>query len=86
VAQLGETVTAAAPDPGPPDPVLPGDAEPARSPLERVALAGIALLLAAVFGGLGVAAFLGGEVFLGVMGGIGALMTVWAAASNLRRG
>jgi hypothetical protein len=25
-------------------------------------------------------------VFLGVMGGIGALMTLWAAASNLRRG
>jgi hypothetical protein len=54
--------------------------------LERVALAGIALLVAALFGALGVAAFMGGEVFLGVMGGIGALMTVWAAASNLRRG
>jgi len=59
---------------------------PPRTRLERVALAGIALLVAAVFGGLGVAALAGGEVFLGVMGGIGALMTVWAAASNLRRG
>ena len=57
-----------------------------RTLLERLALAGIALLVAAVFGGIGVAAFAGGEVFLGVMGGIGALMTVWAAASNLRRG
>jgi hypothetical protein len=62
--------------------------EPAqpRTLLERLALAGIALVVAAVFGGIGVAAFAGGEVFLGVMGGIGALMTVWAAASNLRRG
>jgi len=57
-----------------------------RTPLERLALAGIALVVAAVFGGIGLAAFAGGEVFLGVMGGIGALMTVWAAASNLRRG
>ena len=57
-----------------------------RTPLERLALAAIALLVAAVFGGLGVAAFAGGEVFLGVMGGIGALMTVWAAWSNLRHG
>jgi len=54
--------------------------------LERVALAAIALVVAALFGGMGVAALAGGEVFLGVMGGIGALMTVWAAASNLRRG
>jgi len=64
----------------------PTGAPPPRTRLERVALAGIALLVAAVFGGLGVAALAGGEVFLGVMGGIGALMTVWAAASNLRRG
>jgi hypothetical protein len=62
-----------------------GPASP-RTPLERIALAGIALLVAALFGGIGVAALAGGEVFLGVMGGIGALMTIWAAASNLRRG
>ena len=64
----------------------PADPDPPRTLLERAALAGIALLVAAVFGGMGVAALAGGEVFLGVMGGIGALMTVWAAASNLRRG
>ena len=63
-----------------------GDPGPPRTLLERVALAGIALLVAGLFGGLGLAAFAGGVVFLGVMGGIGALMTVWAAASNLRRG
>ena len=57
-----------------------------RTLLERAALAGVALFVAVVFGGLGLAALAGGEVFLGVMGGIGALMTVWAAASNLRRG
>ena len=64
----------------------PRDTRPPRTPLERLALAGIAVLVAALFGGIGAAAFAGGEVFLGVMGGIGALMTVWAAASNLRRG
>jgi hypothetical protein len=64
----------------------PDGASPPRTPLERLALAAIALLVAVVFGGIGVAALAGGEVFLGVMGGIGALMTLWAAASNLRRG
>ena len=66
----------------------PDDATAARprTRLERLALAGIALVVAAVFGGMGLAALAGGEVFLGVMGGIGALMTIWAAASNLRRG
>ncbi len=62
------------------------DEAPARSLLERVALAGVALVVAAVFGGIGLAALSGGEVFLAVMGGIGALMTLWAAGSNLRRG
>jgi hypothetical protein len=57
-----------------------------RTALERLALAAIALVLALLFGGIGAAALAGGEVFLGVMGGIGALMTIWAAASNLRRG
>ena len=77
MAHLGERVTDQA-DAAPPP--------PPRTLLERLALAGIALVVAALFGGIGVAALAGGEVFLGVMGGIGALMTVWAAASNLRRG
>ena len=62
------------------------DPAPSRSLLERLALGAIAVLVAILFGGMGLAALAGGEVFLGVMGGIGALMTVWAAASNLRRG
>ena len=56
-----------------------------RSLVERLGLGLIALVIAMVFGGLAVAAFANGEVFIGVMAGIGALMTVWAAASSLRR-
>jgi len=77
VARLGERVTG-----GPENAAGP----PPRTLLERLALAGVALVVATLFGGIGVAALAGGEIFLGVMGGIGALMTLWAAASNLRRG
>lgn len=54
--------------------------------VERIGLALIAVAMAAVFGGLALAAWIGGEVFLGAMAAIGALMTVWAAVANLRRG
>ena len=57
-----------------------------RPLIERIGLGLIALVIAVVFGGLAVAAFANGEAFIGVMAGIGALMTVWAAASSLRRG
>ena len=57
-----------------------------RPLVERLGLAIIALVLAAVFSFVAVAAWTRGEVFLAVMAGIGALMTVWAAASTLRRG
>jgi hypothetical protein len=57
-----------------------------RPVIERLGLAAIALLLVAVFAALGYAAVGSGEVFLGVMAWIGALMTFWAAASTLRRG
>ena len=56
-----------------------------RPLIERLGLGLIALVIAVVFGGLALAAFTGGEVFLGVMAGIGALMTVWAAAGTVRR-
>jgi hypothetical protein len=65
-----------------------GSDEPGREPrplVERVGLGMIALVIAIVFGGLAAAALANGEVFIGVMAGIGALMTVWAAASTLRR-
>lgn len=63
----------------------PEDPEP-RPLVERVGLGAIALVMAALFGTLGFAALASGEVFVGAMAGIGALMTLWAAASTLRRG
>ena len=39
-----------------------------RPLIERIGLAGIALVLAALFGAVAVAAFVGGEPFLAVMG------------------
>jgi hypothetical protein len=61
--------------------------EPTRRPiLERLGLAAVALILALLFGGVGVAAWAGGEPFLALMGGVGCLMTVWAGAITLVRG
>lgn len=58
-----------------------------RRPLiERIGMAAIALVLAALFGGVAAAAWLGGEPFLAVMGGIGCLMTVWVGGLTLFRG
>ena len=45
-----------------------------------------AVVLAALFGGVGVAAWAGGEPFLAVMGGIGCLMTAWVGGLTLFRG
>lgn len=69
---------------GPMDPT--GSPNPPRSLIERLGLAFVAAVMAIVFGGLAVAAWVGGELFLAVMAGIGALMTIWAAGANLRRG
>ena len=77
VAALGGGVTS--------DETDAADVDP-RPLIERIGLGLIALVIAVVFGGLAVAAFANGEVFIGVMAGIGALMTVWAAASSLWRG
>ncbi len=74
-----------------PEPVTPSakgakEAEDDRRPLiERLGLGAIAVVVAVLFGALSLASLAGGEVFLGVMAGIGALMTVWAAGSSLRR-
>lgn len=67
------------------------DAEPAagREPrplVERIGLAAIAVVLAVLFGGTAVASWLGGEVFLATMSGIGCLMTAWVGALTLFRG
>jgi hypothetical protein len=54
--------------------------------IERIGLGAIALVLVVAFAAIAVAALTGGELFLGVMAGIGALMTLWAAAVSVLRG
>ena len=67
------------PEPGPERP-------PPRPLVERLGLGFVALVAAALFGAMSAAAWAGGEVFLAVMAGIGALMTLWAAAATVLRG
>ena len=54
--------------------------------IERLGLAVIALALGALFAVVALAAFVGGEPFLGVMGAIGCLMVLWVGALTLFRG
>jgi hypothetical protein len=61
------------------------DREP-RPLIERIGLATIAAVLSALFGGVAVASWFGGEVFLATMSGIGCLMTAWVGALTLFRG
>jgi len=72
------------------------DREPDREPepeprerrplIERIGMAAIAAVLAVLFGGVAVAAWVGGEPFLAVMGGIGCVMTAWVGGLTLFRG
>ena len=63
------------------------DGPAGRRPLiERIGLAAIAAILATLFGGVAVAAWVGGEPFLAVMGAIGCLMTLWVGGLTLFRG
>jgi hypothetical protein len=75
---------------GPSDePVDPTPEAPDRTrrPLiERIGMAAIAGVMAALFGGVAAAAWIGGEPFLAVMGAIGCLMTAWVGAITLFRG
>ncbi|HEY6012911.1 MAG TPA: hypothetical protein VIU37_02860 [Candidatus Limnocylindrales bacterium] len=57
-----------------------------RPVIERIGLAAIALVLAAMFGAVAVASWAGGELFLAAMGAIGCLMTMWVGALTLIRG
>ncbi|HEY6057518.1 MAG TPA: hypothetical protein VIV06_05760 [Candidatus Limnocylindrales bacterium] len=57
-----------------------------RPPVERIGLALVALVVATLFGVVAVASFGGGDPFLGVMGAIGALMTLWVGGLTLIRG
>jgi hypothetical protein len=63
--------------------------EPTREPrpwIERIGLAAVALVLATLFGGVAVASWFGGELFLAAMGAIGCLMTLWVGILTLVRG
>jgi hypothetical protein len=60
---------------------------PRRRPfIERIGLAFVALVLGVMFGYVGAAAWIGGEVFLAAMGAIGCLMTLWVGALTLLKG
>jgi uncharacterized membrane-anchored protein len=64
-----------------------GKQEPGPRPLiERLGLAAIAVVVVGLFGAIAFAALSGGELFLGVMAAVGALMTTWAAWATVRRG
>jgi hypothetical protein len=82
-------VTDDRPDPSATSSGDPEASEEPREPrpiIERIGLAVIAFALAAMFGGVGYAAWLGGELFLAVIGGISCVMTVWVGALTLLRG
>jgi hypothetical protein len=69
-----------------PPPAVPDPPRERRPLLERIGLAAIAAVLAAMFGGVAVASWAGGEPFLAVMGGIGSIMTAWVGGLTLFRG
>jgi hypothetical protein len=64
----------------------PGDSREPRPLIERIGLAGIALVLAVLFGGVAAASWVGGELFLAVMGAVGCAMTAWVGVMTLVRG
>lgn len=74
------TAGAPAPNPGPRPPTEP------RPWLERIGLAGIAVVMAGLFAVVAVAAWVGGEWVLAAMSGVGAVLTVIVGAGTLFRG
>ena len=66
----------------------PGAGEPpGRRPLlERLGLAAVAGVLGALFAGVALASWVGGEGFLALMAAIGAAMALWAGAVTIIRG
>ena len=63
----------------------PAEAEP-RPWLERIGLAGIAVVMSLLFGVLALAAWTGGEWILAAMSAAGALVTIAVGLSTLVRG
>jgi uncharacterized RDD family membrane protein YckC len=74
-------MTSPAPGSGPPDGAAP-DPRP-RPMIERLGMALLALVLASLFAVVAVAAFAGGEPFLGAMGALGCLMVLWVGGLTL---
>ena len=73
----------------PHEPAEAAEAAEPREPrpmIERIGLALVALVLAALFGVVSAASWVGGELFLAAMAGIGCLMTIWVGAVTLVRG
>ena len=64
----------------------PADGDRHRPLVERIGMAAIALVLGVLFLVIAIAAFVGGEPFLGVMSAIGALMVTWAGGRTLLSG
>ena len=57
-----------------------------RTALERIGLAAVAVVMAALFAVVAVAAFVGGEFFLAAMGLVGCMMTLAVGGATLLRG
>jgi len=68
-----------------PEPDQPADRRP-RPLIERIGLAGLAVVMAGLFAVVAIASFAGGEPFLGTMGVIGCLMVLWVGGLTLFRG
>jgi hypothetical protein len=69
-----------------PEASAPSEEHEGRPLIERIGLAAIALGIGVMFGGVGYAAWLGGELFLAVIGGISCIMTLWVGGLTLIRG
>lgn len=64
---------------------MSGEQRGPRPLIERIGMGLVALFMAVAFAGVAVAAWIGGEVFLAVIGAVGCLMTVWVGGLTLVR-
>ncbi len=64
----------------------PGAEPPPRPFIERIGMAFLALVMAALFAVVAVAAFAGGEPFFGIMAAAGCLMVLWVGSLTLFKG
>ncbi len=69
-----------------PERVDPGPDPRPRPIIERIGMAFLALVMAALFAVVAVAAFAGGEPFFGTMAAAGCLMVLWAGGLTLFKG